>query len=58
MYRFKKGGKYDGDYIEDLKHGRGVFSYPDGSSYDGEWREELAGSEGKCSTSPRWEVKT
>lgn len=26
-----------GDYVNDKKHGLGVFTWPDGRSYDGEW---------------------
>jgi len=29
-YEWSDGRKYDGDYIEDLKHGYGVFTWPDG----------------------------
>lgn len=35
-YRFKNGARYIGEYYMNLKHGQGVFYYPDGSKYDGE----------------------
>lgn len=35
-YRFKNGARYIGKYYMNLKHGQGVFYYPDGSKYDGE----------------------
>ena len=33
------GAKYEGEYQNDLKHGRGKYTYPNGDVYDGEWSE-------------------
>ena len=33
------GAKYEGEYQNDLKHGRGKYTYPNGDIYDGEWSE-------------------
>ena len=38
---------YKGDYENDLKHGRGVYSYPDKSFYDGEWHKGKQHGQGK-----------
>ena len=38
-YRFKNGARYIGDYYQNLKHGHGVFYYPDGSKYEGTRKE-------------------
>ena len=35
----KDGAKYEGEYQNDLKHGRGKYTYPNGDVYDGEWSE-------------------
>jgi hypothetical protein len=35
----KETSKYVGEFKENLRHGRGVYTLPDGSIYDGEWRE-------------------
>ena len=35
MYKFKSGHRYEGDYVQNKKHGQGIFYYPDGSKYDG-----------------------
>lgn len=35
--RFKKGGKYVGNYANNKKHGEGTFFYPDGTKYVGFW---------------------
>lgn len=34
-YRFKNGARYIGEYYQNLKHGQGIFYYPDGSKYEG-----------------------
>lgn len=34
-YRFKNGARYIGQYLQNKKHGHGVFFYPDGSKYEG-----------------------
>mmetsp|Transcript_19471 Transcript_19471/g.33104 ORF Transcript_19471/g.33104 Transcript_19471/m.33104 type:complete len:84 (-) Transcript_19471:6-257(-) len=35
------GSKYDGEWKDDKKNGRGVYTYPDGSKYDGEWKDDI-----------------
>jgi hypothetical protein len=32
------GKLYQGDYVNDLKHGNGTFLWPDSRSYIGEWQ--------------------
>ncbi len=34
-YKFKKGARYIGEWYMNLKHGQGIFYYPDGSKYEG-----------------------
>lgn len=34
-YKFKSHARYIGDYVDNKKHGKGIFYYPDGSNYDG-----------------------
>ena len=34
---FKKGGFYEGEWIEGIKSGKGIYVFEDGSKYDGEW---------------------
>ena len=36
MYKFKSGARYTGEYVENKKHGQGLFNFPDGSQYDGQ----------------------
>jgi len=31
------GRKYEGEYVNDKKHGYGIYTYPDGRSYKGQW---------------------
>lgn len=37
MRWFAEGVSYRGQYVADLKHGHGVFTWADGRTYDGEW---------------------
>ncbi len=34
-YKFKKGARYIGEWYMNLKHGQGIFYYPDGSKFEG-----------------------
>ena len=36
-FAWMDGRKYEGEYCNDNKHGRGIFSWPDGRKYDGQW---------------------
>lgn len=42
-YRFKNGALYTGNYLQNKKHGKGVFFYPDGSKYAGKAMNAVAG---------------
>ena len=39
IYTWSDGRKYDGEYLDDKKHGVGVFTWPDGKKYDGGWKD-------------------
>ena len=41
------GAKYEGDYQNDLKHGQGVYTYPNGDVYEGEWKNGLRHGNGR-----------
>jgi hypothetical protein len=30
---------YEGEYVNDVKHGQGKYIWPDGRIYDGEWSQ-------------------
>jgi hypothetical protein len=34
---YKDGGVYEGNWVEDERHGHGVCTWPDGDVYEGEW---------------------
>jgi hypothetical protein len=38
---------YVGEYLNDKKHGRGVFTWKDGRKYDGEWKEGKQNGKGR-----------
>ena len=37
VFDWPDGRKYEGDYLEDKKHGLGTFYWPDGRKYTGSW---------------------
>lgn len=38
VYSFPSGEKYEGQYKQDLRHGKGKYTYKNGATYDGDWR--------------------
>ena len=36
-YEWKDGRKYQGEYLDDKKHGYGIFKWYDGRQYAGYW---------------------
>ncbi len=45
--RWPDKSKYEGQYLEGKKHGKGVFSWPDGSSYEGQFKNNNIEGYGK-----------
>lgn len=41
-YRFRNGACYTGEYLQNKKHGQGIFFYPDGSKYEGKTMNTVA----------------
>ena len=37
IFTWPDGRKYDGQYLDDKKHGYGIFEWPDGRKYKGNW---------------------
>ena len=33
-----EGRTYKGEFLNDLKHGHGCYSWPNGSTYEGSWQ--------------------
>ena len=44
------GGKYEGEYVNDVKHGQGKYTYPNGDVYIGEWKEGVRHGKGTYKT--------
>ncbi|RNF04352.1 uncharacterized protein Tco025E_07983 [Trypanosoma conorhini] len=42
---------YEGDYMQGMRHGFGVFYYADGGTYEGEWCRGNKEGYGRCTTS-------
>ena len=36
--KYSDGSWYDGSWMNNLPHGKGIIKYPDGSEYEGEWK--------------------
>eukprot|EP00913_Durusdinium_trenchii_P025110 g23570.t1 len=43
---FPDGSRYEGQWKDGLKHGKGRFTYPDGDVYDGVWQDGKAHGHG------------
>ena len=39
MFKWPDGRSYEGQYLEDKKHGIGTFTWPDGRKYVGGWKD-------------------
>lgn len=39
--------RYEGEYVNGVKEGKGTFWYPDGSKYEGEWKSGIRNGMGK-----------
>ena len=37
---YDNGDKYLGDYKDDKKHGKGIFTLPNGDKYEGDWKDD------------------
>ena len=46
IYSWPDGRKYDGQYVDDKKHGHGIYYWPDGKKYEGGWKESKQHGEG------------
>jgi len=38
IYEFPSGDKYEGNWKNDLMHGKGTYYYPNGNKYEGEFK--------------------
>lgn len=43
---YSNGSKYEGEKINEKRHGKGTFFYADGGYYEGEWKENLMNGQG------------
>jgi hypothetical protein len=44
---FKQGSRYEGEKVNDMRHGKGKFYYQDGGLYDGDWKQNRMDGHGK-----------
>jgi len=38
---YKNGEIYEGEWANDKRNGKGVFTFPDDTSYIGEWKDDV-----------------
>lgn len=38
MFQWPDGRRYEGQYVDDKKEGKGTFLWPDGRKYEGGWK--------------------
>ena len=38
---YANGDKYDGDWKDDNKDGKGIYSDANGNKYDGDWKDDF-----------------
>jgi hypothetical protein len=43
---YENGDKYDGDWVDEKKHGQGTLTYVDGGKYVGAWENNMRNGEG------------
>ena len=56
-YTYPDGTRYEGQLLNDKKHGRGIWIRPDGMKYDGEWEYDKPNGQGSL-TSPDGKKRT
>ena len=45
VYEFNQG-RYEGDWVDSKRHGKGVMTYLSGGSYEGDWRNDKRNGQG------------
>jgi hypothetical protein len=40
VFTWDDGRRYEGEYYDDKKHGKGTFTWPDGRKYVGDYSED------------------
>lgn len=44
--KYTNGSKYEGDFKDGIRHGRGIMTWKDGAKYDGEWKDGMRHGKG------------
>lgn len=53
IFKWPDGRTYNGDYLNDQKHGYGEFTWPDGRYYKGYWKEGKQHGKGVMKTADK-----
>lgn len=46
-YKYATGAVYQGEWLQNFRHGRGIMKWPDGAVYEGDWDYGMAFGQGK-----------
>ena len=64
VYNWKDGRQYEGEFVNDKKHGKGKYKWANGKVYDGMWKDGKQHGDGEFynpssnDTSPRLRLTT
>ena len=47
VLHYANGNEYNGDWKDDVRHGKGIFNENSGSRYDGDWFNDQKHGKGK-----------
>ena len=47
LFRYTDGSTYEGEWLDDKRHGKGVMIYAEGNKYVGEWQNDMCHGQGK-----------
>ena len=47
MRVYQAGGRYEGQFKDDMCHGKGKMTWPNGDIYEGDWFEDFRAGKGK-----------
>ena len=48
-WTYEDGRRYEGEWQNNMRHGKGTLTWPDGARYEGEWQNDKAHGKGKIS---------
>ena len=47
LIKLPDGSEYDGEWVDRMRHGRGMQTWKDGSIYEGYWKDDMTNGRGR-----------